>query len=98
MAKITKMGRKSEHVMCEYRTSSTYRAARIQQRTACRKEWYVEGEVVENYTSPVEAYEAGNWIGWRNASVKGRISRVVPRAHFTKNGYKRTFVLLLVKQ
>lgn len=96
MTKFNKMGRKANYVKYEYRTSSTYRAARKQQKTANKKEWWVDElpfvDPLEYFASPVEVLAEGYTLNWSNESVKGSVRRNSPRAHFTKKGYKQTLL------
>lgn len=96
MTKFNKMGRKANYVKYEYRTSSTYRAARKQQKTANKKEWWVDElpfvDPLEYFESPVEVLAEGYTLNWSNESVKGRVRRNSPRSHFTKKGYKQTLL------
>jgi hypothetical protein len=74
-----------------FKTSSTYRAARKQQKTANRKTFYDE----MNYMISPSEWADGVISGfidpktsWSNDHVKGKLERVTPRSHWTKKGYK----------
>lgn len=75
----------------DVKTSSTYRAARKQQKTARRKTFYNE----LNYRISPSEWADGIISGfidpktsWSNDHVKGKLERVSPRSHWTKKGYR----------
>lgn len=74
-----------------FRTSSTYRAARKQQKTATRKSFFdAEGMIVSasEWATLVISGEVNPKNSWSNDHVKGKLERLSPRSHFTKKGYK----------
>lgn len=74
-----------------FKTSSTYRAARRQQRTATRKSFFdAEGMMISasEWASLVIAGEVDPKTSWSNDNVKGKLNSLSPRSHFTKKGYK----------
>lgn len=77
--------------MRNFKTSSTYRAARKQQKTSHRKTFYDE---MDNMVSPSEWADGviSGFIdpktSWSNDHVKGKLERVSPRSHWTKRGYR----------
>ncbi|ARU14165.1 hypothetical protein P7633_27 [Streptococcus phage P7633] len=77
--------------MKNFKISSTYRAARKQQKTANRKSFYND----EGYMISPSEWVDGVIKGlinpknsWSNDHVKGYLPRVSPRSHWTKNGYR----------
>ncbi len=74
-----------------FRTSSTYRVARKQQKTATRKSLFdAEGMMVSasEWATLVISGEVNPKNSWSNDHVKGKLERLSPRSHFTKKGYK----------
>lgn len=74
-----------------FRTSSTYRAARKQQKTATRKSFFdAEGMMVSasEWATLVISGEVNPKNSWSNDHVKGKLERLSPRSHWTKKGYK----------
>lgn len=74
-----------------FRTSSTYRAARKQQKTATRKSFFdAEGMMVSasEWATLVISGEVNPKNSWSNEHVKGKLERLSPRSHFTKKGYR----------
>ena len=69
----------------DFRVASVYKAARKQQKTAQRKEFYVDGFEVspsEWATAKIEGYDTAV----SNASVKGNIPRLVHKRGINKKG------------
>ena len=74
-----------------FRTSTTYRVARKQQRTATRKSFFdAEGMRVSasEWATLVLSGEVNPKTSWSNDNVKGKLNSLSPRSHFTKKGYK----------
>ena len=74
-----------------FKTSSTYRAARKQQKTASKKTFFdADGVMVSasDWATLVLSGEVDPKTSWSNDNVKGKLERVSPRSHFTKKGYK----------
>ena len=74
-----------------FRTSSTYRAARKQQKTATRKSLFdAEGMMISasEWASLVIAGEVDPKTSWSNDNVKGKLNSLSPRSHWTKKGYR----------
>lgn len=74
-----------------FKTSSTYRAARKQQKTASKKTFFdADGVMVSasDWATLVLSGEVDPKTSWSNDHVKGYIDYLSPRSHFTKKGYK----------
>lgn len=74
-----------------FKTSSTYRAARKQQKTASKKVFFdADGMVISasDWATLVLSGEVNPKNSWSNDHVKGYIDYLYPRSHFTKKGYK----------
>lgn len=74
-----------------FKTSSTYRAARKQQKTANRKTFYDEMNYIISPSEWADGVISGfidPKTSWSNDHVKGYIDYLSPRSHFTKKGYK----------
>lgn len=74
-----------------FKTSSTYRAARKQQKTASKKTFFdADGVMVSasDWATLVLSGEVDPKTSWSNDNVKGKLERVSPRSHWTKRGYK----------
>ena len=74
-----------------FKTSSTYRAARKQQKTAYRKTFYDEMNYIISPSEWADGVISGfidPKTSWSNDHVKGKLERVTPRSHWTKRGYK----------
>lgn len=79
--------------MKNFKISSTYRAARKQQKTANRKSFYND----EGYMISPSEWADGVIKGlinpknsWSNDHVKGNLERVSTRSHWTKKGYRES--------
>ena len=74
-----------------FKTSSTFRAARKQQMTASKKEFFdADGMVISasDWATLVLSGEVDPKTSWSNDNVKGKLERVSPRSHWTKKGYR----------
>lgn len=74
-----------------FKTSSTYRAARQQQKTASKKVFFdADGMMItaSEWATLVLSGEVDPKTSWSNDNVKGKLERVTPRSHWTKRGYK----------
>ena len=74
-----------------FKTSSTYRAARKQQKTASKKVFFdADGMVISasDWATLVLSGEVDPKNSWSNDTVKGKLERVSPRSHWTKKGYR----------
>ena len=74
-----------------FKTSSTYRAARKQQKTASKKTFFdADGMMItaSEWATLVLSGEVDPKTSWSNDHVKGKLERVTPRSHWTKRGYK----------
>ena len=74
-----------------FKTSSTYRAARKQQKTASKKVFFdADGMVISasDWATLVLSGEVDPKTSWSNDHVKGKLERVSPRSHWTKKGYR----------
>lgn len=74
-----------------FKTSSTYRAARKQQKTATRKSFFDAEDMMvsaSEWATLVISGEVNPKNSWSNEHVKGKLERLSPRSHFTKKGYK----------
>lgn len=74
-----------------FKTSSTYRAARKQQKTASKKVFFdADGMVISasDWATLVLSGEVDPKNSWSNDNVKGKLERVSPRSHWTKKGYR----------
>lgn len=74
-----------------FKTSSTYRAARKQQKTASKKVFFdADGMVISasDWATLVLSREVDPKTSWSNDNVKGKLERVSPRSHWTKKGFR----------
>lgn len=74
-----------------FKTSSTYRAARKQQKTASKKVFFdADGMVISasDWATLVLSGEVDPKTSWSNDNVKGELERVSPRSHWTKKGFR----------
>lgn len=74
-----------------FKTSSTYRAARKQQKTASKKTFFdADGMMItaSEWATLVLSGEVDPKTSWSNDHVKGYIDYLSPRSHFTKKGYR----------
>lgn len=74
-----------------FKTSSTYRATRKQQKTASKKVFFdADGMVISasDWATLVLSGEVDPKNSWSNDNVKGKLERVSPRSHWTKKGYR----------
>lgn len=74
-----------------FKTSSTYRAARKQQKTASKKVFFdTDGMVISasDWATLVLSGEVDPKTSWSNDNVKGKLERVSPRSHWTKKGFR----------
>lgn len=77
--------------MKNFKISSTYRAARKQQKTANRKSFYNDEGYMISPSEWAEGVTKGSIdpkTSWSNDHVKGNIERFAPRSHWKKNGYR----------
>lgn len=74
-----------------FKTSSTYRAARKQQKTASKKTFFDADGVmvsVSDWATLVLSGEVDPKTSCSNDNVKGKLERVSPRSHWTKRGFR----------
>lgn len=74
-----------------FKTSSTYRAARKQQKTVSKKTFFdADGMMItaSEWATLVLSGEVDPKTSWSNDHVKGYIDYLSPRSHFTKKGYR----------
>ena len=74
-----------------FKTSSTYRAARKQQKTASKKVSFdADGMVISasDWATLVLSGEVDPKTSWSNDNVRGKLERVSPRSHWTKKGFR----------
>lgn len=77
--------------MRNFKTSSTYRAARKQQMTASKNTFFdADGTMISasEWATLVLSGEVDPKSSWSNDNVKGKLERVSPRSHWTKRGYR----------
>jgi len=83
---MRKANRKIVNNNFDFKVASIYKAARKQQRTAQRKEFYVDGIEVSSSewaTAKMEGFDTAV----SNASVKGNIARLVHKRGINKRGF-----------
>ena len=81
---MRKMQRKNNNF--DFKVTNIYRAARKQQKTAQRKEFYVDGFAV-SASEWVAAKMDGYDTAVSNASVKGDVPRLINKRGFNKKGF-----------
>lgn len=81
---MRKMQRKNNNF--DFKVTNIYRAARKQQKTAQRKEFYVDGFAV-SASEWVVAKMDGYDTAVSNASVKGGVPRLINKRGFNKKGF-----------